>query len=284
MFRSLKRNLVHLCTDTDANFRKELLNQVQRLFDRLKGSTVALAKSKTNKRSEEEYRIPFSTYYPRKQIHVLQQSVPDELRESLEFILWYIHFLHWELRSTASYQRRITALRSLAIVLRSGLDPDVPYRHLSKSAQGQLRWAHKLKIANMQLLKSLLNLALDPFDDIRSTSVSILELCLDSLQGEEKVEALSALLKCIRRAEAMMLRTGRADQADGVARAYALLFTQSTEELPGSFVADEASLWTKTAILHHLTSLLEETIALASNDLTLAVSGRPVHGIFAALR
>lgn len=280
VFKSLKRHLVHLHTDTDANFRKEVLSQIQRLFDRLKGSTAVLARSTTKKSGHNHDRIPISRYCA---INGSRQT-GDALRESLEFILWYTHFLQSELRPTASYQQRVTALRSLSIVLKSGLDPNVPHKHLSKSAQGDMRWAHGLSLINYQLLRSLLDLVLDPFDDIRSFSAFILELCLDSIPTEQKSATLAALPTFIHRAETLMLRTGRADQADGVARAYSLLFTQCNENLPVSLSTESSGLWSKMAILRHLTAQLEQTIELARKDLSLAVNERPVHGTFAALR
>jgi hypothetical protein len=199
-------------------------------------------------------------------------------------MIWYTCFLESELRPTASYQQRITALKALTIVLRCGLDPDVPSSHLSKSALGQLRWALGMQISNPQLLRSLLDLILDPFDDIRGSSASLLEICLASTRKEEKMSALLMIPDVIKRAELMMLQTGRADQADGVARAYCLLFSQCNDQLPETLRISDTGFWSKVKILEHLTSQLEETIEIARKDLSVAVNGRPVHGTFAALR
>jgi hypothetical protein len=281
---SLKRNLVHLHTETDANFRKELLNHVQKLFDRIKGSTSVLVKSTANKYKQNDSRISFSIYSGRTGINTLSYSSQHPLVDPLGFILWYIYFLEWELRPTSSYQRRITALRSFAIVLKSGLDPNVPHHHLSKSAQGQLRWAHGLRIVRPRLLRSLLDLVLDPFDDIRAASAALMELCLESLPDNEKIEALSTIPIFLNRAETMMLRTGRADQADGVARTYSLLFSQYSVANTQPLKLDDNGVQTSIDILAHLTDQLEQTIALAQQDLSKAVDGRPVHGTFAAIR
>ncbi|KAF2277988.1 uncharacterized protein EI97DRAFT_415834 [Westerdykella ornata] len=281
VLKSLRRHLVHLHTDTDANFRKEVLNHVQRLIERLKGSTATMMKMTTGKTVQPQNRIPFSS---RSNSGVdVPSGRPDPLEDSLRFILWYTHFLEWELRPSSSYQRRITALKALAILFRCGLDPNVPYHHLSKSAQGQLHWAHSLHLSNPRLMRLLLDLVLDPFDDIRSASVSILELSLDSIPNDKRASTLSLIPRMISRAEMTMLRTGRADQADGVARAYSLLFRQCGGDLSGFEVADGCQ-WTKNRILQHLTKQLEDTIDVAQTDLSLAVNGRPVHGTFASLR
>jgi hypothetical protein len=125
---------------------------------------------------------------------------------------------------------------------------------------------------------------LDPFDDIRSASANILEICLDALRGEDRDTALLALPKLMRSAEGLMLRTGRADQADGVARAYALQFSQCSGEHSPHQVTGLREGWTKVAVVGGLVDQLEETIEVAQQDLSTAVNGRPVHGIFAALR
>lgn len=284
ILKSLKRTLLHLHTETDANFRKELLNHVQKLFDRLKGSTSTIVKSMAGKNKHDDGHISFSTYSARTGTRALSVPYQHTLRDPLEFILWYIYFLEWELRPTSSYQRRITALRSLAIVLKSGLDPNVPHHHLSKSAQGQLRWAHGLRIVTPRLLRSLLDLVLDPFDDIRAASAALMELCLEALPSDEKTDALSRISPFLDRAEATMLRTGRADQADGVARTYSLLFSQCTLINSHPSVVEAGVLRSNIAILTRLTDQLEQTIEIAQTDLPHAVNGRPVHGTFAAIR
>lgn len=278
IFKSLKRNLIHLHADTDAFFRREVHGYTQKLFDRLRASTATLSKGLMKGRAPEEGRLPF----PKEcfqQDSGTETSSEDPLTESLAFIVWYTRFLEWELRSTGTYQRRITAFRSLIIALKSGVDAGVPHAQLSKSAQGELNWAHTLQIPSTKLIRLLLDLVLDPFDDIREASVSVLQLCLAALPDAEKTSVLSTLPRFVARAEAMMLRTGRADQADGVARAYALLFTVAdvnvTEalELPSS----------NSGVFDGLRKQLTDTLEIARTNLSEAVNGRPVHGIYAAL-
>jgi hypothetical protein len=84
----------------------------------------------------------------------------------------------------------------------------------------------------------------------------------------------------ISRAERMMLRTGRADQADGVARAYSLLFSITDQ---GLHLSNDLIL-SSIEVFEQLEQQLRDTIDLAHNDLSEAVDGRPMHGTFAALR
>ena len=281
VLQALKRNLVHLHTDTDANFRREVHGYTQKLFDRLRASTATLSKGILKSGGTGQTRLPFPKATFDFGLSLSRPRQRDPLLESLSFVVWYIRFLEWELRPTASYQSRITALRSLTIVLRSGVDPGVPYASLSKSAQGQLNWAYGIQIGSMKLARTLLDLILDPFDDVRDAAVSVLQLCLVALPEDEKMSIMSAIPPFIARAEAVMLRTGRADQADGVARAYGMVFSSAGDAAvtPGS-----AFFSTKLQIFEHLQSQLKNTLAVAHADLSQAVDGRPVHGIFAALR
>lgn len=281
VLQALKLNLVHLHTDTDANFRREVHGYTQKLFDRLRASTATLSKGVSKSAVTGNARLPFPKAAFDSDPLTSRTARQDSLLESLSFVVWYLRFLQWELRPTAPYQSRITALRSLTIVLRSGVDPGVPFDSLSKSAQGQLNWAHGIQIGNKKLVRALLDLILDPFDDVRDAAVSVLQLCLAAMPETEKELTMLAIPPFIARAEAVMLRTGRADQADGVARAYGMIFSSAEDgvKIPGS-----SYFSTKLQIFEHLQHQLKSTLAVAHQDLSQAVDGRPVHGIFAALR
>ncbi|KAF3051190.1 hypothetical protein E8E11_011182 [Didymella keratinophila] len=278
VFKSLKRNLIHLHTDTDAYFRREVHGYTQKLFDRLRASTATLSKGLIKGRAPEQGRLPFPK-------ECFQQrstdtgATEDSLADSLAFIVWYTRFLGWELRSTGTYQRRITALRSLIITLKSGVDAGVPRAQLSKSAQGELNWAHTLQISNPGLTRLLLDLVMDPFDDIREAAISVLQLCLAALPDAERALVLATLPRFISRAEATMLRTGRADQADGVARAYSLLFAVGSADTAVSSKPDPS----RSGVFDGLREQLTQTLDIARTNLSEAVNGRPVHGIYAAL-
>ncbi|KAH7065827.1 HEAT repeat protein-like protein [Paraphoma chrysanthemicola] len=280
-FRSLRRNLPHLHTDTDANFRREVNGYTQKLFDRLRASTATLFKMLVSKRAPNPERIPLPKTSTKHRTASPGGAEQNALSEALSFVEWYVRFLEWELRPTASYQRRITALQSLTIVLRSGIDPGVPHSYLSKSAQGQLKWVHGLQIANAKLTRVLLDLILDPFDDVRSASVSVLQLCLlaQPLDGQNVV--LSEMHGYLERAASTQLRTGRADQADGVARAWSLLFSL-IDHYPGPVNPTEFA--SSISVYSYLTEALKSTVTYAHRDLAAAVNARPVHGYFAALR
>jgi hypothetical protein len=277
VLHSLKRHLVHLHTETDVNFRSEVNGYTQKLFDRLRASTATLAKITVKAGGTKPIRLPMpkACYSP-----ASAKSQEDPLIVHLAFIVWYLQFLECELRSTASYQRRITALQSLMIVLRSGIDPSIPQSYLSKSAHGQLNWSHGIAVATAQLTRVLMDLIMDPFDDIRNAAVAALQLCLvnESLSGDNDIPA--PLTRFLSRAEGLQIRTGRADQADGVARAYSLVIS-ANESVDTS---NSAGFTSSYLMFNYLVDQLSGTLSYAFNDLAKAVNERPIHGIFAALR
>ena len=280
VLKALQRNLIHLHADTDAYFRREVLGNTQRLFDRLRACTATAARAKSKAVASSQTRMPIPTSCWETGGALRERMRKNQDLRPLIFVAWYLRFLEGELRPTASYQRRITALRAFTIVLRSGLDPGVPHCELSKSAQGQLNWAHGVQIASPRLVRVLLDLILDAFDDVRETAVSVLQLCLIALPQGQRGEILTTIPGFLKRAESMMLLTGRADQADGVARTYSMIFALANSNFERNGCAHFSS---KVRMFEHLKLQLLETLELAHSNLSDAVNGRPVHGTFAAL-
>jgi hypothetical protein len=283
ILRSLKRNLVHLHADADANFRRELVGYVSKLFDRLRGSTATLARP-TTKAAASQTRLPIPKACYQATKDTQNECFSDPLVESFRFVVWYVRFIEAELRVDASYQKRISALRTLGVVLKSGLDPRVPHRHLSKRAQGQLQWMHQLQIPNIRLCRALLDLIMDPYDDIRDASVSTLQLCLEAMPEEQRTTAIAGLPQFITRAEAAMMRTGRADHADCVARAYALYYSTCKLDLAIQYKPPGLEFASRFLVLRNLNQQLKDTLSVARKNMSEAVNGRPVHGIYAAIR
>ncbi|KAK5111618.1 hypothetical protein LTR85_011796 [Meristemomyces frigidus] len=256
----IKRNLSHYFADTDANFRSEVFSLFQHLIDRVRAIVAVLARHANNPINGGAASVA---------------SPSQALRYHQAFLDWLIRSLVWELRPTASYQRHISALKCLFVLVRSGLDRDVPKSHLSKSAHGETRWPIHVSLMTPALQRTLLDLVVDPFDDVRQTASSILGVY--TAPGASEPEPIRLALS---RAEAAMLATGRADQADGVAQLYTLLHsqdhirreTQSEHSPPGSDV------------LSQLLDRLEQMLRIAKMDLSKAVDRYPVHGLLTSIR
>ena len=256
-FKILKRRLALFFADTDANFRSEVFSLIQRLLDRFRSITVVLAR-----RAQYE-----------------QDSLAN-LEEHKVFLRWLMTFLSWELRPSSSYQRHISALKSLLIVARSGLDNSVDKEHLSKSALGEAKWAFHLPLASPGLRRQLLDLLMDPFDDVRQTSASILSISVVTEDWAEQQLINNELSQALDRAERTMLATGRADHADGVAHLYALIFRYSED----SGETPEPGNNLRRAVLNQLVDRLEQMLDIAQQSLTTAVNKYPIHGLLTSLR
>jgi hypothetical protein len=296
--RCLKSSFSPLFFETDANIRGEVLVLVQRMLDRLKAATATLEKTLArNKgqpeksRGEREVRKPVS--------YIDQASVIFYHRE---FLAWFIRFLRAQTHPAAAYQRHITALKALVLVATSGLDGDIDRTHLSKQGLGENKWSFHTTIFSSWLRRSLYELVMNPFDDVRNFAALLLKMapgtaCENTLRpnvpqnsaaasSSKYGEADTYIFRFLQRAEERMLRSGRADHADGVSRTYALLFETTHMNPPDQTLENGSPVWwyTKLGIVCHLVEQLEVTIHTANTNLSLAVSKFPMHGILASLR
>jgi hypothetical protein len=192
------------------------------------------------------------------------------LRDTLEahqrFFRWYLQFLRHELAPTASYQRHITALKALVTVIKLGKEnPSVPEQNLYNDSQ----W-----------IRIILDLIMDPFDDVRETATSLLMLFPPECTQKEVAVSdtlatttpLALLAEFSSRAAAQASRTSRADHSDGSARSSGLL------------CAWENTLDARLSLLSRVLDTLDVKISGAERDLGRAVMTEPVHGDFAAVR
>jgi hypothetical protein len=242
VFEQLKNTLPHLHADTDAFSRSELFSLTQRLFDRMRCATAVVAR-----------------------------TTSTEAHESMEqhkaFISWYSHFITWELRPTSSYQRHISALRCLSILLRSGVDGSISKAHLSKLASGASAWPFEMSIVDSGMHRLLLDLLMNSFEEVRQTSASILELCISAANSSRNF-----LYVARERAIARMLSSGRADHADGVAYMHGLTYV------------DAATPEDQQAVLATMLDKTEFMLSVADGDLARAVDKFPLHGLLTSLR
>ncbi|KAF2101025.1 hypothetical protein NA57DRAFT_74618 [Rhizodiscina lignyota] len=265
--RLLRSALPSLISESDAQFRGELLGHVQRLFDRLRGACAYLQKAINKSGSSVRSDLSGPTV---------------QLNYHQAFVRWLSRFLLGEMHSSASYQNHFTAIRVLAMMVRSGLDPAVATENLAKQAQVDLKWPFAIKILTPWTLRSLQDLLMDPFDDVRQTAAVVLHMWpAESASTQALVNPMTRAY--LSRAERLMLRTGRADQADGVARAYSVSFAAACAG--GNLVTDsENTLGTDITIFTQLLDQLERGIAAATTGLPEAVRSYPLHGTLISLR
>ncbi|KAK1535510.1 hypothetical protein CPAR01_09052 [Colletotrichum paranaense] len=275
--RLLQAHLPTYFSESDAKFRMELLSKLKDMFKRSRGAIFILHKSLARLKAFDGAAngAPKAPKAPPKQANHRTNILlwpEDKLRASLElhesFLAWYIAFLRSELIPTASFQRHFTALRAVAFILK--LEADA-----GKTWETEEDETLFFNLFDGKWTRALLDLIMDPFDDVRENGTSVLK----NLFGDKRFKCLvgaqgvsPTLEEFLLRAEDIARRTARADHADGVARTNELLFR--------FYDGREAQI----AHISKLMDLLEGKLAFAEADLGNAVLEAPVHGYYASLR
>ena len=260
VFALLRSYLSDYFTDTDANFRSEVFCAMQRLVDRMRSITAVLAREPVGKQRSG--------------------SSITSLQEYQAMIEWLLHMVGMELRPTANYQRHISALKILTILLRSGIDDSVPRVHRSKSATAQTTWPFHLSIFDTGLTRVLMDLLLDPFDDVRHAAASILSVFIQTNVKADRATVHAETERALARSEAVMMMSGRADHADGVAHIYSLL--HQSRDAEGS--SSRGCRYGTNPVALSLLDKLEDMLVLAKQHLLTAATKHPVHGVLTSLR
>lgn len=281
---TLQLHLPHMFADVDANFRGEVHSHFQALVNRLRAILAVLARQ-IEKPMNEKTTKSF-THDATKTNNVQNQREAEAIHANhMSFIAWIIGFITSELVTTAAYQRHISALKALTILLRSGLDANVANADLSKSAHGDVHWPVQLNVVTSAALRALLDLLLDPFDDVRQAALENLIIVQtasfrDDTSTAPRIDATGVQMTLIRARE-IMLKSGRVDQADGVARLYSLTVHRHLVSTDIGKLTIDKSTWD---VIEGLASDLEAALSVALRDLTLAVQRYPIHGLFTATR
>lgn len=275
-FELLQKHLRSFHADSDAKFRNETLGHTKNMVKRVLGTMTLLQKEllrlekKTPKHDVHESNGKPNIGHIGKGAKEISNAGEAWLRETLqfhkEFFVWYLQFLHGELIPTASYQRHVTAMKALVTFLKLGKETPTP-------GDGHL-------YGNYDWIRTILDLVMDPFDDVRESATSLLMLyppaAVDSqieIGGDlPSTTPLETLKEFCFRATALASRTARADDSNGAARSYGLLCAWSS------------TLESRLSLLSETLDALESKVARAEKDLGHAVVSEPVHGDFAAIR
>ncbi|OAA68244.1 heat repeat protein [Niveomyces insectorum RCEF 264] len=321
-FALLQTYLPGYHAESDAKFRYELLSHTRDMAVRLKSAITAMQRllqqhrQKQKQQQQEQHQHQHQHQHQRQHQHQHQHQhqqhrhatdrhdaetkaepavaiddhvVEHTLAEHEAFLTWYVTFLRGELAPTASYQRHFTALKATSWLLR-----------LRRDVSGGSSDALDLPLARRLFhdgawIRCVLDLLMDPFDDVRETAASLLVLLPKNLVRAPVFPAARSsnpspfmpssssspshsclwdvLVEFSRRAELLASRTARADHADGAARCQGLLCSWAD------------GLATQTdAILGRVLDVLEAKIAKAEQDLGTAAVKSPVHGEFASIR
>ena len=305
----MRQCIPYFHVEVNAKPRNEFIALMNKLCTRLCGATlVLLRRSQDNvAREQASNTAPVAARFDAERSaipgHVIEQALDEEsqiLEEHLAFRKWYMVFLLQELRPTASYQSHITALRVLEFMT----DQTIALRYTSPKSHNDYFSALNEYLPRSLFLRSLTELLLDPFDDVRQSAHRVFDLHLstnsipriragtddrlDSIDKTAKYQtededdhrkANDLILIDVNKAENRAVITGRADHADGFGRLYNLLFATS-----GALAKSTKWHQSRYMILDHVISMLENEVDVARKDLLFAVSNMPLHGHLTALR
>ncbi|CAG8975357.1 hypothetical protein HYALB_00005687 [Hymenoscyphus albidus] len=299
----LRPNMGLLYADTDAKFRNEVLSNTKHLIERLRGATALLAREIEQCSFKISHGDPLNSALLAKEKTVLH-ATQELFSKHQKFLEWYVNFLLGELIPTSSYQRHIMALRAIHILLHSRLQGPGSALSSIPVPANSTKWPFSLQFFNARSMRLLLDLLMDPFEDVRSTAADILRLSdrinfmkvgpqddkkslqdlsnggsfptVEIMQDTKWVPPVcdqpsTLLTDFISKAEEASKRTGRADYADGVARSYKILYDL------------QISLDARLQLIDGLVKRVEQKVSMAEKDLALAVLEAPTHGDFAAL-
>ncbi|KAI1281256.1 putative death-receptor fusion protein-domain-containing protein [Xylaria sp. FL0933] len=281
--RLLQKHLPSFHEDVDPKIRYDVLGHSRNMIRRLHNSLDTLRresirtpkKSKNRGLDSEAADLVHSTEQMTSGQSITEKtdikSPAEALREHEEFIKWYASFLKGELIPTASYQRHITSLRAMSYFLKSSLSrkDTAPIMHGPASILVDSTW-----------FRSVLDLIMDPYDDVRETAASLIMLLQPGVSISEPPVHINGLpstpfeelQRFCQKANDLALKTARADHCDGAARAQELLCRWSSD-------FEEAVI-----VLEAISSSLGNKLHAAERDLAAAIQQAPLHGDFAALR
>lgn len=264
--RLIRRHLPSYYSDPGAGFRQEALTYTKIMIKRVRGTITFGHKPAAQAGAPNKAAKPTQAE--------LKHAVSREALEDHEaFLNWYLDFLLGELVPTASYQRHITALRAVLQVVQSAKDIS------SENATAGAIPTSRIYLV-YSWIRSILDLVVDPFSDVRETAISLLMLAPQAVVrsliskggGQLQTELWDVVREFRLQASALASRTGRADHGDGTARLQGLLCSWAT------------SLDHQLELLGEVIDEIEKKLQVAKHDIARAVVEQPVHGDFASIR
>ena len=281
LLHTLRRVLPSFHAETDSGVRNEFSTIMKKLFSRMQGVIYRLTRGSAG--------LQDSIKQLKASVDFSSSEHAESLQNHTEFLTWYTKLLLHELQPTASYPRHISALKVLQLLNTSGLYSVLQDRSLNLSDSP--RTSRQVDLYTTSFVHLLLELVIDPFDDVRNIATLLLReyfligLAKSAMSHNTKLMApsigyvdlplsYSAVEVALQRSTAMSYRTGRADHADGVGRLYHLQYT----------LCGKDAIRKRRFMLDTLVSGLEIDIQVLQNSLQTAIASATLHGHLLALR
>lgn len=291
---SLRECIPQFHAEADAKSRNEFISIMKKLLTRLKGGLAQSSRSRLVSQCLLSAKASKTCTIPGENTSDDEDPSLALIKCNLHFLNWYTLFLSGELLPTGSYPRHITALKVLYILIQLGLHTYASTQYSNKEVDEE-----SAVCSSDRNVRLLLDLLTDPYDDVRNMAVSILKLgVLDSGSLYYKLDSYSPLcqlskvgsiqtpgdtqlnlIEVRRLAQGIMLRTGRADHADGAGRMNDLLYFRLNDHKRQDHIRRS-----RVDMVECLLSNLRAGIEIAKENLRLAVFQAPLHGHLIALR
>jgi hypothetical protein len=263
VLQCLTGHMKYLYGDSDPQSRSEVMSIVRKLVIRLQGGAFSLHKSMINAASEPETEASSRPF--------------TDLRQHGNFLVCFATFLEGELRPDLSYQRHIMALKSVDLLVQSGLDSVIGTRPSTEISKDQTPWPITISLHHPSLTCALLNLIMDPFEDVRTASSNLLEI----LGPAVPLPMQKSICETVRRAEKLTSMTSRADHADGTARLYKLHYSLMPDSSPTGVAS---TLPSKRAIIEEILVPTQNALASIEGDLEVPLRQISLHARLLSLR
>jgi len=234
--RCLRSCIKYIHEDADAHERGEILSITRRLLRRIHASTVWMRKLVVSGKAANHTNAVFEEYE--------------------HFLACFHEFLRLELAPGISYQRHILSLQTWQLYFAFIDKPHIQQDSL--------------------LVRALVNLVLDPYEDVRSTAAAL----LTQLASTNPTPVAAVIHRpWLDEVQLLAASTGRADHADGMGRGWALMDRMTRDTRYGGPQQDETCH--TTSALAQLIERLEDSTA--SLETFRPSSTFPLHGALLAL-
>ncbi|KHJ32931.1 putative heat repeat protein [Erysiphe necator] len=308
----LQSKLNFLFADTDIKFRNEILSTTKQLIERLRGSSAFLVKEiKTREFQLHNSCITNEIWIV--QAKDLLQKGWDLLQSQRSFIEWLFEFLIGELIPTASYQRHIISLKAINLWLSSGIIKEKSQKSPVRKINHQTTWPFFIEFFIPEVIKLLIDLLVDPFEDVRILASNILKMASpvhfrgieESSSSRAKMQNHIFIPEVFHWSSNFQSKISKCcsveKQQVSMGKPLSILedFIEYVEEISNKTgradYADglarsyellyflQESQEGRNEIFRNLVEKLKMKIDLAENNLTKAVQEQPLHGILAAL-
>lgn len=260
VYDTLRNVLPDLFAEGDAEFRNKVYSYLRQFTTRVRDSSYALQRDV----GRMELKLTKLKGDEKDKLEDKMNDYIFQVQDAHNFSQWLVEYITAQLNPCAPYQTFHTALRLLPMLIHSGLDKQLEAHIIQKN---YLEFPFEVEIFTPLLVERLIDGVTSNYEDLRQMCVLLLKMSPTECFPENSISSLAE--------RGMTMMAGiRGREGDSGAR-----LTQFVFNLYG-----RTGLSAQISFFERLLTKVEEFLAIAESDFTLAVKEYPVHGYFSALR